>query len=382
MKILMAEHTHYRSLFQVGCHHIARGLAELGHEITYISWYLSPLHVLNFATGKRKEVLSRFSNYLNGGIHETKNLYTYVPFTLSPLVKLPLFDNMASANRTVKWTLPNLPNKLNQNGKYDAFLIGDPRFVPLIGQIKADKVILRLTDNVTEFENSPKVINQLIKIGVKKANQVIVTSKPLIEIMQEKYDATNVSYIPNGVDYSHFATEAVEPDDLKHIPKPRVTYIGAIENWFDCDLLAKVSQAMPEVSFIIIGPIRTDISKAENLPNVYFLGPKPYKELPNYLQHSDVGAIFFKRTPLIESVSPIKLYEYMAAGLPVVSIEWNELKLLNSPALLASNKDEFITALKHVLSDDRGDGVYREYARGNSWMGRVECIEKLIRDEK
>jgi hypothetical protein len=68
--------------------------------------------------------------------------------------------------------------------------------------------------------------------------------------------------------------------------------------------------------------------------------------------------------------------------LALVSIEWNELKLLNSPALLASNKDEFITALKHVLSDDRGDGVYREYARGNSWMGRVECIEKLIRDEK
>jgi len=377
-KILMAEHTHYRSLFQVGCHHIARGLAELGHEITYISWYLSPLHLAHFATGKRKEVLSRFSNYLHGGIQETKNLYTYVPFTFSPLVKLPLFDNIASANRTVKWSLPNLANKLNQNGKYDAFLIGDPRFVPLIGQIKADKVILRLTDNVAEFENSPKVINQLIKTGVNKANQVIVTAKPLIEIMQEKYDAINVSYIPNGVDYSHFATEAIQPDDLKNIPKPRVTYIGAIENWFDCDLLAEVSQAMPQVSFIIIGPIHTDISKVENLPNIYFLGPKPYKELPNYLQYSDVGAIFFKRTPLIESVSPIKLYEYMAAGLPVVSIEWNELNLLNSPALLASNKDEFITALKHALSENKDGKVYREYARGNSWQKRVHNLEGIL----
>jgi glycosyltransferase involved in cell wall biosynthesis len=377
-KILMAEHTHYKSLFQVGCHHIARGLAERGHEITYISWYLSPLHLAYLATGKRKELLSRFSNYLHGGIQETKNLYTYVPFTLSPLVKLAMFDNIASANRTVKWSLPNLANKLNQNGKYDAFLIGDPRFVPLIGQIEADKVILRLTDNVAEFENSPKVINQLIKTGVNKANQVIVTSKPLIEIMQEKYNATNVSYIPNGVDYSHFATEGIQPDDLKNIPQPRVTYIGAIENWFDCDLLAEVSQAMPEVSFIIIGPIRTDISKAENLPNVYFLGAKPYKELPNYLQHSDVGAIFFKRTPLIESVSPIKLYEYMAAGLPVVSIEWNELKLLNSPALLASEKDEFIAALHKVLSEDKDGKVYREYARENSWQKRVDNIEGIL----
>jgi len=377
----MAEHTHYRSLFQVGCHHIARGLAELGHEITYISWYLSPLHLAYLATQKRKEVQNRFSNYLHGGIQETKNLYTYVPFTLSPLVKLPLFDNIASANRTVKWTLPNLLNKLNQNGQYDAFLIGDPRFVPLIEQVKADKIILRLTDNVAEFEHSPKVINQLIKKGIKQADQVIVTSKPLIEIMQEKYAATNVSYIPNGVDYSHFATESssIQPDDLKNIPKPRVTYIGAIENWFDCDLLAEVSHAMPEVSFIIIGPVRTDISKVENLPNVHFFGPKPYRELPNYLHHSDVGAIFFKRIPLIESVSPIKLYEYMAAGLPVVSIEWNELKSLNSPALLASGKDEFISALNKALTETKNEWVYNKaYAKNNSWKERISCIVEII----
>jgi glycosyltransferase involved in cell wall biosynthesis len=98
------------------------------------------------------------------------------------------------------------------------------------------------------------------------------------------------------------------------------------------------------------------------------------------LQHADVGIIPFKVTPLIESVSPLKLYEYMACGLPVVASRWRELEAINSPARLASSSEEFLRLLHETLArlSDLKKQQFREFACRNSWQARGESVLKIF----
>ncbi|GAI05320.1 unnamed protein product, partial [marine sediment metagenome] len=118
---------------------------------------------------------------------------------------------------------------------------------------------------------------------------------------------------------------------------------------FDLDLLSFLAKKLNNVSFFLIGSSRINLNPFKGIPNIYILGRKNFKELPKYLWNADIGIIPFKREAVVETISPIKLYEYMACGLPVISTEWEELKVIKPPALLAKNKDEFLLFLAETL---------------------------------
>jgi glycosyltransferase involved in cell wall biosynthesis len=113
-------------------------------------------------------------------------------------------------------------------------------------------------------------------------------------------------------------------------------------------------------------------------PNIHLLGPRSYDLVPRYLAHSDVGIIPFKKNPLTDCVSPVKLYEYMASGLPVVSVEWKELQAIGSPARLAKNDSDFIHLISETLENSGNQTQLKTFAEGNSWTRRVENIERII----
>ena len=126
--------------------------------------------------------------------------------------------------------------------------------------------------------------------------------------------------LPNGVDAENFARPRPEPEDIAGLARPRVVYVGALEYWFDVELLERCALARPDVPFVVIGP-RPDGLPASlaTLRNVHLIGPRPYAEIPAYLQHCDVGIVPFRRDALVDSIHPIKVYEYLAAGLRVVA---------------------------------------------------------------
>jgi glycosyltransferase involved in cell wall biosynthesis len=135
------------------------------------------------------------------------------------------------------------------------------------------------------------------------------------------------------------------------------------------------------LTIYLIGRADIDLSRFNAIQNVRYVGPKPYADLPPYLAYADVGIIPFKRTRLVDSVSPIKLFEFFASGLPVVSTRWTELERLDSPALLASTADEFTRMVTDTIRQNwkasQGER-YRAYARENSWDARFKAAMAAI----
>src|SRR5690606_5429016 len=163
---------------------------------------------------------------------------------------------------------------------------------------------------------------------VAESDLVVVTSRKLEASAQGR--ARSLVLVPNACEPEHFArVDAAEPSpaELAGLRSPIIGYFGAISEWFDFDLVRHAARAHPEWTFVLIGstfgaPPHDDLVRA---PNVRFLGEKPYGALPSYLARFDVATIPFRLTPLIEATSPVKFFEYLAAGKPVVASRLPEL---------------------------------------------------------
>ncbi len=192
---------------------------------------------------------------------------------------------------------------------------------------------------------------------------------------------------PNGVDYGHFAavrdqTEVALPDDLRPVVgkgKPTVIYYGAMARWLDYELIEQVARRRPDFSFVLIGP-DWDKSLARSTvlgrSNVLWLGPKPYSQLPFYLHHVDVTMIPFRLTKLTHCVSPLKMFEYMASGRPVVATPTRECMRYGG-VLTATDYKDFSAKLDLALqlkNDREYLALIDLVARENSWQERAQQI--------
>lgn len=373
-KVLMAVSNYYTSVFQVGSHHYARAFSKLGYEVAFISFPISPFHKL--VSKNTQELLDRETIYKNNGFND-RNIWYYVPNTFFAPGKKAFFSSKFIIDNWYKFTYPNLIGILRNKGfdNVDIVWFDSPVFDFLLDNIDYQLSIMRIADYSKGFAGMwPNFYKKELKL-INRVNKIAVSA----ENLKEKYNLTNKSnvlYVPNGLDLDFFNNaDKSFPSDFKNIPEPRITYIGCIHDWFDTDLLYQAAKALPDYSFVLIGPIQKDLSILEKLKNVYILGGKPYSQIARFLTHSQLGIIPFKVNELINSVNPIKLYEYMICGLPVVCSQWDELKNINSPAFLSKNNDEFISNIELALKDTLKD-KYISFANQHSWDKRLDLILK------
>ncbi|MEO8849332.1 MAG: polysaccharide pyruvyl transferase family protein [Casimicrobiaceae bacterium] len=199
----------------------------------------------------------------------------------------------------------------------------------------------------------------------------------------------NAKRVTNGVDVAHFAVRRGQfpvPPGMSAITargKPIVGYFGALASWFDFDLLAAVAKHRPDLEFVLIGQdydATPDAVNWQSLPNVHRLGVVPYEDLPRWACWFDVGMIPFKVNAITESTSPLKLFEYMALGLPVVATDLRECRKYSS-VFRAGTPGEFVACLDHALAA-RGGSEYeatlaREAAE-NTWPSKGAEVASLI----
>jgi glycosyltransferase involved in cell wall biosynthesis len=363
---------------------LADGFVAHAHEVLYLSGPMNIYNIRYFLSDDPStyDLKYALAIWRSGGLREASNLLSYAPMTLIPIWRKWPFSTEWVARHTLDFTLPNVYRYLKHRQFYepDVLLVSQPFFMPLLKRVYARSRVYRLTDDIDKFPNIPTSVKYMEREAVKQADAVVVTASPLIDKVKA-YGAKRVIYIPNGVDVTHYQSQQPRPAEYKDLNGPIVVYMGAIDSWFDVDMLAHCACALPGSFFVLIGASRINLERLLKLPNVCYLGRKDYTALLGYLQHANVGIIPFRRTPLVESISPLKLYEYMACGLPVVATRWRELEQTGAPAYLISGRDDFLAGVQAALSENgTRREVYLDFAMKNSWVARGRQLQELFED--
>ncbi|MGH7901318.1 MAG: glycosyltransferase, partial [Thermodesulfobacteriota bacterium] len=217
-----------------------------------------------------------------------------------------------------------------------------------------------LTDDWSEFPGvsdwRKKQFVKSEKLVIKEVDTVFAVSKKLIE--RAKEINPNTFYLPNATSFNNFnrVTQKIEISrEILAIPEPRVGYIGKITPWrIDFVLIRHLSETRPDWSIIMIGPIHPEakplVDELGKLKNVFFLGPRNYYSLPEYIKGFNVCILPHRVDTLTESMDPIKLYDYMATGKPVVTTSIPEALKFKNVIKVAESEEEFVSLLNEVIS--------------------------------
>ena len=206
-----------------------------------------------------------------------------------------------------------------------------------------------------------RVIAHLHLRLLRAATRVTVSSRVLEQ--RSRGHARALQWIGNGVEEEFLrACRSAAPDpEIAALPAPRLGYLGSLGDWIDPGAIRALAAAFPRGTIVLVGPVRTRLA---GLPrNVQVVGMLPRGRLPGVLAAFDVGLVPFRRSRLTDAVNPIKLYEYFAAGLPVIATDLEELRAWRGALTLCATDAEWIAAVHGALAS-APDPALREARRG------------------
>ncbi|HVR32054.1 MAG TPA: glycosyltransferase [Acidimicrobiia bacterium] len=208
-----------------------------------------------------------------------------------------------------------------------------------------------------------------------RADVAMVSNGVLFE--RHRAERADLVRVENGVDVAAFSAETSRPDDLP--PGAVVGYHGMISTWFDFDLLDGVAAARPDWTLVLVGPVddrvRSRLEQSIAAANVVWLGERPSREMPAYASAFDVGVIWFRIDPMTEGVTPLKMFEYLAAGTPCVSTPL-PAAVATDGVTTAATASELVVAIDQAMSED--PARIRRIGSGHDWTTRLEpVLERL-----
>ena len=306
-------------------------------------------------------------------------------FVASPLV-VPL-PGSPFAERLNAWLLRRLILRWcrRRGGERPILWSFLPNVGGLVGRLGESLVVYHCVDEYVAFTGVPRLaIREREMDFVRRADLVLASSERLSD--ERRRLNPNTHFVTHGVDVSHFGRgldrKGAIPDDLKALRPPVVGFFGLLADWVDLDLVAAVARARPGWSFALLGRAAAPLDAVRGLPNVHLLGPKPYERLPDYCRGFDAAIIPFRSSELTLRANPLKLREYLAAGLPVVSTPLPEVARYQPHVRMAEDAERFAAALARAI-EERGPGADRaraEAVRQEGWEVRVAEIERLLLD--
>ncbi len=247
---------------------------------------------------------------------------------------------------------------------------------PFLTSLRPDRIVYDMIDAPLHFAPVPPRLVPRWERLLRTADRVVVTSGAL-ERLAAAAGAGSVALVGNGVEADRFAPDRVRPAPLPGNPDaPVLGYVGSLHSWFDVPLAASLARACPEARVVLVGPAHPETAReidraARDLPNLLWIGSRPYDEIPGIVRAFRVGLIPFRRTPLTEAVNPVKLYEYAAAGVPCVTTRFtDEVESWGGVARVAETPEAFIARARELLlaAPDAADAANLvAFARRHDW---------------
>lgn len=261
-------------------------------------------------------------------------------------------------------------------------------FVPTssqyIGRLGESLVVYYCVDEWSGFSFVDGVkIEAMVQNLTKKADVVFATSNKLVNKL--KHFNSNTHLASHGVSYDLFSKalsdESIVPEDVANIKKPILGFFGLIEEWMDQNLIAHLARKHPEWTILLIGKVCVDIQTLTPYKNIKFLGRKPHSALPNYCKVFDVALIPHKVNELTLAMNPIKLREYMSAGLRIVSTDLPEMRLYPEHCITASTYDDFEQGVMTALADQSKAGKEARSAQmaKETWEYKVLALGEIVK---
>jgi teichuronic acid biosynthesis glycosyltransferase TuaH len=218
-----------------------------------------------------------------------------------------------------------------------------------------------------------------------QADLIFSVSKNLLNFFD---DQPNVYWVPNGVDLKHYnKTFTLINRDIADLPKPIIGYIGVIQEKVDLDLVRHLARKNPKKSVVLVGPVWNEQDEAkmalEQEKNVYFLGYKTYANAPMYIQQFDIGIIPHKKAGFAASTNPMKMYEYLACGKPVVATSNIGTENVEEMISIVDSYDDFDVQVNKLLESDNDENRIKRhnFVKKFSWINTVNKMMDLINNK-
>ena len=343
--------------------HIARGLAGGGRRVFYFSKHFVDV---------------REPGYEIESLPGSENLYRiklHVRGAPSIYFEPPTVEELECLEESLACAIKDLGIESSVS------LIQHPYWYPLVTRLPRTLKVYDCLDHHEGFGDVSEKLVAVEKEMMAGVDLVTVTSEWLAELAGKKNQ--NVVIVRNAVEYSHFA---IRPERIFEDSSGRriIGYFGAIADWFDIGTVRAVALAFPECLILLVGEDSAGAKRRlGDLSNVRFTGEVPYSTLPYYLHAFDVCLLPFRVIPLTLATNPVKIYEYLAAGKPVVSTDLPETAQFGDLVLRASDRADFVrlvgVALDELFSEaEKRSAERRQFASEQTWRHRCETMLKYF----
>jgi glycosyltransferase involved in cell wall biosynthesis len=283
-----------------------------------------------------------------------------------------------------RWAVMRLAARLQRRwdrrfGRMRVLWLFNPEFWPYVDHLRFDVLVYHAYDLYRCMPGWSDALASYERMLCERADVRLATSKVLADALTCAYGKP-FEVITNGVDYEAYATAmgGAAPVDVAHIARPRLGYIGTLNRKVDFELIRELAAARPDWQFALIGEVRMldEAARAEEqrcrgLANVHFLGAKPQSQMPAYVASLDVGLIPYRMDESwIEAGNPLKLYEYLAAGIPAVCCRMPSIQELGDLVRCPDRSAEgWATAIAEALAEppDAGRARRQATARERDW---------------
>lgn len=357
-----------------------RMFAANGNRVLYIE---TPVHLLGLDVLPQDPL--RFFRFLKGPRQVEPNLHVATLPILLPFFQMSHAINAVNhvlIGRILKrWT------KALGFGK-PLLWVYTPFSTALIERIENAGVVYECVDEFRAAKGfvRSEVIGKMEDDLLRKADVTIVTQESLLP--RREALCKNTFCVPNGADTDLFASIALDnskpPAILEAISHPRIGFVGHIQYWVDLKLIRYLAEKRPDWSFVLIGPVHplADAAAVKGQANIHLLGRQPQSEIPRFLKGVDLCLNPYKADDVARHASPLKLYEYLAAGKPVVSTEMPEAHRFGNDVLIASSYDDILANCDRALATlpESRDVIETRIrnASQHSWQHRFARVNEIV----